>query len=44
MSNSVITIEITEYLPDTLNFAPFGFVFRSEAKDFEEEITVTTLY
>lgn len=40
----VIAIEITEYHPESLNFEPFGFVFRSESKDFEQEITVNILF
>lgn len=43
MTNCLVTIEISEYHPDTLTFDPFGFIFRSEAKDFEEEITVSHL-
>ena len=34
-----ITIEILEYLPSNINFDNFIFIFSSESKDFEEEIT-----
>ena len=34
-----ITIEIVEYLPQNFNFENFSFIFASESKDFEKEIS-----
>jgi hypothetical protein len=39
MSYLGITIEILEYLPQNFNFEPFAFIFSSESKDFEKEIS-----
>jgi len=41
MSYAQISLDITEYIPNTLNFDTFAFVFRSESKDFEDTITVS---
>ena len=40
MSRCVVTIEISEYQPKNFNFDNFAFVFTSENKEQEEEITV----
>ena len=34
-----ITIEIVEYFPQNFNYDNFSFIFSSESKDFEKEIT-----
>ena len=34
-----ITIEIVEFFPQNFNFENFSFIFSSESKDFEKEIT-----
>ena len=34
-----ITIEILEYFPQNFNFENFSFIFSSESKDFEKEIS-----
>ena len=34
-----ITIEILEYFPQNFNFDNFSFIFTSESKDFEKEIS-----
>ena len=34
-----ITIEIVEYFPQNFNFENFSFIFTSESKDFEKDIT-----
>ena len=34
-----ITIEILEYFPQNFNFNNFNFIFTSEPKDFEKEIS-----
>ncbi len=39
MSYLGITIDILEYLPQSYNFEPFNFIFSSESKDFEKEIS-----
>ena len=39
MSYLGITIEILEYLPQNFNFETFAFIFSSESKDFEKEIS-----
>ena len=39
MSFIGITIEILEYLPQNFNFDNFSFIFSSESKDFEKEIS-----
>ena len=41
MSHCVISFEISEYLPTDFNFNNFSFTFRSDVRDFEEEITVS---
>ena len=43
MSHCVISFEISEYLPTDFNFNNFSFTFRSDVRDFEEEITVSFL-
>ena len=39
MSFLGITIEILEYFPQNFNFESFAFIFSSESKDFEKEIS-----
>ena len=39
MSFLGITIEILEYFPQNFNFETFAFIFSSESKDFEKEIS-----
>ena len=39
MSFLGITIEILEYFPQNFNFETFAFIFYSESKDFEKEIS-----
>jgi hypothetical protein len=39
MSFVSITIEILEYFPQNFNFENFSFIFSSESKDFEKEIS-----
>ena len=39
MSYVGITIQILEYFPQNFNFANFSFIFSSESRDFEKEIT-----
>ena len=34
-----ITIEIVEYFPQNFNFDNFSFIFSSESRDFEKEIS-----
>ena len=41
MSHCVISFEISEYLPIDFNFNNFSFTFRSDVRDFEEDITVS---
>lgn len=41
MSHCVISFEISEYLPTDFNFNNFSFTFRSDVRDFEEDITVS---
>ena len=35
-----ITIEILEYFPQNFNFDNFNFIFTSESKDFEKDISI----
>ena len=39
MSYVGITIQILEYFPQNFNFENFSFIFSSESRDFEKEIT-----
>ena len=39
MSYVGITLEILEYFPQNFNFENFSFIFSSESKDFEKEIS-----
>ena len=39
MSYVGITIEILEYFPQNFNFENFSFIFSSESRDFEKEIS-----
>ena len=39
MSHVGLIIEILEYFPQNFNFDNFSFIFSSESKDFEREIS-----
>lgn len=43
MSHCIISFEISEYLPTDFNFTNFSFTFRSDVRDFEEDITVSII-
>ena len=39
MSFAIITLSILDYIPNNINYNNFSFIFQSDKKDFEEEIT-----
>ena len=39
MSFALITLSIIDYIPNTINYNNFSFIFQSDRKDFEDEIT-----
>ena len=39
MSFAIITLSILDYIPNTINYNNFSFIFQSDRKDFEDEIT-----
>ena len=42
MSYVGITIQILEYHPQNYNYANFSFIFTSESRDFEKEISFSS--
>ena len=39
MSFAIITLSILDYIPNTIKYNNFAFIFKSDKKDFEDEIT-----
>ena len=40
MSYIIITLEIIDFQPNTFDYSTFGFIFSSDQKNFEDQISV----